>query len=245
MEIDALVKEIKAVLQSHANPILVKKYSYYFVEGYDAYGVNLKEIADERNAWLKDNREEFGLEGFLRLGDLLVRSGKYEEGFIAIDLISHFEKEFTPRTLERLGGWLDHGLCNWAHIDTISSAVLPVFLLNRIVSLDALSAWRSASSKWKRRAVPVTLIKVLKTDIPHATLLEFIDPMMMDKEKVVHQGLGWFLRETWKKSPDLVEGFLLKWKDQCARLIIQYATEKLTKEQKSVFKRTPKIRTAP
>jgi 3-methyladenine DNA glycosylase AlkD len=113
------------------------------------------------------------------------------------------------------------------------------------VLLDALSSWRSASSKWKRRAVPVTLIKVLKMDIPHASLLAFIDPMMMDKEKVVHQGLGWFLRETWKKSSEIVEAFLLKWKDQCARLIIQYATEKLTKAQKAKFKRTTKMRTAP
>ena len=89
--------------------------------------------------------------------------------------------------------------------------------------------------------MPVTLIKGLKMDIPHATLLEFIDPLMMDGEKVVHQGLGWFLRETWKKSPEIVEDFLFKWKDQCARLIIQYATEKMTKEEKAVFKRTPKI----
>jgi 3-methyladenine DNA glycosylase AlkD len=240
MEVETLAKEVKDVLQSHTNPLLVKKYSYYFVEGYDAYGVDLKEIAGERNAWLKKYREEFGLEGFLRLGDLLVQSGKYEEGFIAIEFITHFEKEFTPATLEHLGRWLDHGLCNWAHTDTISSTVLPVFLVNKIVPLDAFSVWRSTSSKWKRRAVPVTLIKVLKTDFPHATLLEFIDPMMMDKEKVVHQGLGWFLRETWKKSPELVEGFLLKWKDQCARLIIQYATEKMTKEEKIRFKRTPK-----
>ena len=240
MEIEVLAKEIKSVLQRHANPILVKKYAYYFVEGYDAYGVDLKEINSDRNAWLEENREDFGLEGFLRLGDLLVQSGKYEEGFIAIDLISNFKKEFTPATMERLGAWLDHGLCNWAHIDTISSAVLPLFLLNKIVPLDALSSWRSASSKWKRRAVPVTLIKVLKMGIPHATLLEFIDIMMLDKEKVVHQGLGWFLRETWKKSPEIVEDFLFKWKDQCARLIIQYATEKMTKEQKAVFKRTPK-----
>lgn len=57
------------------------------------------------------------------------------------------------------------------------------------------------------------MIKALKTDIPHAALLDFINPMMMDEEKVVHQGLGWFLREVWKKSPEQVESFLLKWKD--------------------------------
>jgi 3-methyladenine DNA glycosylase AlkD len=240
MEIETLIKEIKAVLQTHADPVLVKKYSRYFVEGYDAYGVDLKIIKSERDAWLKANQLTLGLKGFLRLGDQLVMSGKYEEGFLAIDFISHFQKEFTPSTLERLGSWLDNGLCNWAHIDTISAHVLPAFLEKKIVALEAFSDWRRAPSKWKRRAVPVTLIKVLKTDIPHAALLEFINPMMMDEEKVVRQGLGWFLRETWKKSPEQVESFLLKWKDDCARLIIQYATEKMTKEKKAVFKRAGK-----
>ena len=238
MEIKTLVKDIKSVLQAHADPAIVKKYSRYFVEGYDAYGVDLKEIKVERNAWLKDNRQEFGLDGFLRMGGRLVQSGKYEEGFIAIDFITHFENEFTPATLERLGSWLEYGLCNWAHTDVFSGDVLSEFLVNKIVPLDAFSGWRSAPSKWKRRAMPVTMIKALKTDIPPAALLEFINPMMMDEEKVVHQGLGWFLREVWKKSPEQVEPFLLKWKDQCARLIIQYATEKMTKEEKAVFKRS-------
>jgi hypothetical protein len=49
MEIETLVKEIRAVLQAHANPALVEKYSRYFVEGYDVYGVDLKEIRGERN----------------------------------------------------------------------------------------------------------------------------------------------------------------------------------------------------
>ena len=240
MKIETLVQEIRTVLRAHANPALVKKYSRYFVEGYDAYGVDFKEIEEEKNSWLKDNREELGLDGFLHLGDLLVRSGKYEEGIIAIDFIAHFKNEFTPATLERLGNWLDHGLCNWAHVDVISSDVLPVFLLNKIVTLDAFSGWRSASSKWKRRAVPVTLIKTLKSELSIETLLKFIDPMMMDAEKVVRQGLGWFLREAWKKRPELVEGHLLKWKDQCPRLIIQYATEKMTKEQKAAYKRAGK-----
>jgi 3-methyladenine DNA glycosylase AlkD len=238
MEIESLIKEIRKKLNANANPALVKKYSRYFVEGYDAYGVDLKELRSERDAWLKDNRETLGLEGFLQLGDRLVLSGKYEEGFIAMDFIKHFENEFTPATLERLGNWLENGLCNWAHIDSFSGEVISVFLVKKIVALDAFSSWRSSPSKWKRRAVPVTLIKALKTELPHDAFLEFIDPMMMDTEKVVHQGLGWFLREAWKKSPEQVEPFLMKWKDDCARLIIQYATEKMTREKKAGFKRS-------
>jgi 3-methyladenine DNA glycosylase AlkD len=106
-----------------------------------------------------------------------------------------------------------------------------------VVPLSAFAGWRSASSKWKRRAVPVTLIKTLKLGYKTGELLAFIDPMMGDTEKVVHQGLGWFLREAWKLDRQPVEAFLLKWKDTCARLIIQYATEKMTKEEKLRYRK--------
>jgi 3-methyladenine DNA glycosylase AlkD len=62
----------------------------------------------------------------------------------------------------------------------------------------------------------------------------------MDKteDKFVQKGLGWFLREAWKKYPEKTESYLLKWKDTCGRIIIQYATEKMDKEYRTRFKRT-------
>ena len=67
-------------------------------------------------------------------------------------------------------------------------------------------------------------------------LLGFVNALMMDKERFVHQGLGWFLREAWKIHPQPVEEFLLKWKDSAPRKIFQYATEKMSKEQKVRFR---------
>jgi hypothetical protein len=57
---------------------------------------------------------------------------------------------------------------------------------------------------------------------------------------VVHQGLGWFLREAWKLYPQPVENYLAVWKDSAPRLIFQYATEKMTPEQKACFRREKK-----
>ena len=59
---------------------------------------------------------------------------------------------------------------------------------------------------------------------------------MSDNEKFVQKGLGWFLREAWKKYPEQTEKFLLKWKDTCGRTIIQYATEKMTKEYRKNYR---------
>lgn len=60
---------------------------------------------------------------------------------------------------------------------------------------------------------------------------------MLDAERVVHQGLGWFLREAWKIKKEETESFLLKWKNQAPRLIYQYATEKMSTEEKNVLRK--------
>jgi 3-methyladenine DNA glycosylase AlkD len=110
-------------------------------------------------------------------------------------------------------------------------------LVDGRVGLDSLAGWRASKWPYQRRAVPVAMLGLVKAgrDIP--PLLEFIAPMMEDEERVVHQGLGWFLREAWKKQPKPVERFLMEWKDRAARLIYQYATEKMTSEGKARFKR--------
>jgi len=237
MEIDAVAEEIHEFCIQNADEALVKKYSRYFVEGYDAYGISQKAMDDEHKALITKYRSELGFEGFLALGDLLMKTGKYEEMSFALVFAVDFAKEYTPATLERFGKWLDDGVCNWAHADMMAGSIFSVFLQKKIVPYTAFYDWRTAESKWKRRVVPVSLIKMLKQVDSVQEILDFLSPMMLMPEKVVHQGLGWFLREAWKIYPLPVEDYLLQWKDSAPRLIFQYATEKMTAEQKARFKK--------
>ena len=73
--------------------------------------------------------------------------------------------------------------------------------------------------------------------IPAQEILDFLQPLMLDTEKTVQQGVGWVLRELWKLSPREVEEFLFQNKETAPRLIIQYATEKMNKDKKKRFRR--------
>ncbi len=236
--VTALFEEIRAFCQQHANPARVQKYARFFVEGYDAYGLDQKEMEVQRDIWLNEHRAVLGKAGFLALAERLVRSGKYEEASFGLWFTKNFLGELTPLDFAQVGSWLEDGVCNWAHTDMFSQDVVAEFLNRAIVPLEAMSGWRSSPTRWQRRAVPVSLLRVTPGKVSFVDALAFIDPLMLDGEKVVHQGLGWLLREIWKQNPQLVEEFLLRWKDRCARLIVQYATEKMTPEQKARFKRT-------
>ncbi len=231
-----IVKEIRAFCQTKADEGLVRKYSRYFTEGYDAYGLSKEVFLAEASNLVGKLRGELSLEEALRLGDLLFQSGKYEEGSFAIYIVEAYEDEFTPAVFQRIGTWFEEGVRNWAHTDVLCSKVLSIFFKKGVCGLDDLALWRESPSKWKRRAVPVAMIELLDSGPNMKPFLAFINPMMLDGERFVQQGLGWFLREAWKRQPQPVESFLLKWKDTAPRKIFQYATEKMTKEQRVRFR---------
>jgi 3-methyladenine DNA glycosylase AlkD len=235
---DKLIAELREFCAANADPAVVAKYQHYFKEGYEAYGLPRGAFEAKSKELIATYNDELGLEGFLDAGDVLVRSGKFEEGSFAIVSSLAFKKQFEPRHLQRFSGWLDDGIRNWAHDDYLCGDILGYMLAKGIVALEDMSDWRTAESKWKRRAVPVSMLALLKSVGDVVPLLEFIHPMMHDSERVVHQGLGWFLREAWKRHPEMVEAFLLGFKDTAPRLIFQYATEKMTAEQKARFRKT-------
>ena len=233
----SLLTRIRAFCEANADPMVIVKYSKYFKEGYDAYGVAFDALGKEADAILTEHRERLGFRGFFDLADTLMENGKYEESCFAIHFVKGFKKEFSPETVERIGRWFDGRVINWAISDSLCGNFLAPLLAKRVASLETYAPWRSAADRFKRRAAPVAMLDLLKSEFDPKPLLEFIRPMMMDSERVVHQGLGWFLREIWKKRPAETEQFLLEWKNSAARLIFQYATEKMTPEQKARFRR--------
>jgi 3-methyladenine DNA glycosylase AlkD len=215
----------------------VRKYSRYFKEGYDAYGVSREKLEEKVDSILSDKNVNMRL--VLSTSRHLIKSGKYEETSFAIRLLSGFSEQFTAATFREIGKWFEIGITNWGHTDGICG-LLPPFFERNIISLEALSDWRASKNKYQRRAVPVAMISLLKSTTDYAPLFAFIERLMLDSERVVHQGLGWFLREAWKLKRRQTEAFLLKWKNEAARLIFQYATEKMTAEEKKRFKREEK-----
>ncbi len=233
-----LVAEIRAYCAAHANPAKAGKWARYFSEGYDAWGLLEKDdpfFTEKQAEWL-ERYAKLGLRGFLKAGALLFESGKYEEGAMAIRFLAAHRDELDAKSLPLLATWF-RGIRNWAHTDVLCGEVISPALQAGRITLDDLAPWRESDRKYQRRAVPVAMLSLVKADAAAGPLLDFVRPLMLDSERVVHQGLGWFLRELWKKRPQAVEPFLFEWKDRAARLIYQYATEKMPKEARVRYRR--------
>lgn len=231
---DEKFSEIRTYCEKHTNKTIEAKYARYFTEGYDAYGLD-KDDFEQWNRWFEEWKEDMTFSDYLLLGNKLISTGKYEEASFAIVFNARFTKQYRKEHFNMFGRWLEKDIRNWAHTDVLCGVILSHFLIKEIVTPQDFSSWTKSSSKWKRRAVPVTFIEIMKKGASVDRLLEIIDPIMSDPEKFVQKGLGWFLREAWKIHPEKIEDYLMKWKDKCGRTIVQYATEKMDKEYRKKF----------
>jgi 3-methyladenine DNA glycosylase AlkD len=231
------LQEIHSFCVKNADPALVKKYSRYFKGGYDGFGIAKDLYEQQRDAWIKEWKDEMTLGKYLDLGDKLMLTGRYEEKSFAIAFLQSERKNFTQTTFDRIGNWFDYGINNWATTDVLCMLVIPYFLIDEVISFDKLKEWTRSDNEWQRRAVPVTLVELARRDLTPEKAFYMIEPVMLDNSEYVQKGIGTLLRTLWKKYPEEVESFLMKWKDNCGRLIIHYATEKMDKEYRKRFRK--------
>jgi len=231
-------QEIKTFLTQNSDPAIAKKYAKFFKEGYDPYGVDPKKLQEKREEWYDLWQKDLSTNDFVALCEELLKSGKWEEKTSAVNFMSRLRQNYTKTLFKKMGEWFEKYIDDWATCDVACGQVLYHFLADKIVSFKDLLEWTDSSSKWRRRAVPVTMVEMVSRHGKIKDSLRAATKLLLDPEKVVHQGVGWLLRETWKKSPKEVEDFLYKWKDKAPRLIIQYATEKIPKEKRKRYRRT-------
>ena len=231
-------QEIKKFLTQNSDPAIAKKYARYFKEGYDPYGVDPKKLQEKREEWFGLWQKDLSTNDFLNLCEELLKSGKWEEKSTAINFMSRLREKYNKILFKKMGKWFEKYVDDWATCDVACGQVLYHFLKNKTISFKEFLEWTESSSKWRRRAVPVTMVEIVSKHDKIKDSLTAAKRLILDPERVVHQGVGWLLRETWKKAPKEVEDFLYKWKDKAPRLIIQYATEKIPKEKRKRFRRT-------
>jgi 3-methyladenine DNA glycosylase AlkD len=235
MKTNELIQEIRSYCLANANAEQLQKSQHFFKEEFVGHGLTAPQVHGKVKEMLK--KGDFDLSAVLEAAPVLMKGGMYEEISIILLLLDGLWKQFSPETFQVIGSWFSFSITNWAHADTLAMFTLPRFLDKKILETRDFSPWLNSPYKFQRRCVPVTLIKHMKKTRQVMPSIFFVEKLMADPEREVHQGMGWFLREAWKINPSEVESFLLKYKDTAPRLIIQYACEKMTSENKLRFKR--------
>ncbi len=83
MKYDSIYQDAKNQFELWANPEIVKKYSRYFKEGYNAYGLGEGQLVSYIRTVL-EQYPSITVDEILELGDILFADGKYEIGSMAV-----------------------------------------------------------------------------------------------------------------------------------------------------------------
>lgn len=220
----SIYAEIERFCFDREDPTLALRNMRNFTEGYDAFGIEDEELKILRDRILTEY--EITPREIAELGLILLKTGKYEFGTLAILLIKKHRPRMDAYVRERIKEWLDTGVENWAHADFLGSKILPIFFELELCDLESFTSWRDSRSKYTRRAVIISMMWQRRA-LDAAAMLTFLSPLVRDQEKVVQQALGWFLCDLWDRAPIPVEAFLEEHQNSLDSNTLKEATSRM------------------
>lgn len=114
----------------------------------------------------------------------------------------------------------------WAHVDWLATKIVPHALPDAPGTL--LRRWARDDDFWVRRTALLAQLDVLRAGGgDFALFAELAVPMLGEKEFFIRKAIGWILRDTSKKRPELVRDFVAEHGSKMSGLTLREATRRL------------------
>ena len=167
----------------------------------------------------------------------LVSSSVLEEKFAGIFFLNYFKSNFNQATIDMFEDQFSKYCDTWAFCDSSCIRVIGPFLgkkNNQLLAEKTIDKWSTSENIWVRRASLVILLKIImmKKGFDEDYLFDFVEKMLNYSEDYIQKAIGWLLKTCSKYKPDVIYEYLMKNKIRIPRLILRYASEKLSKEKR-------------
>jgi len=114
----------------------------------------------------------------------------------------------------------------WAHVDWLATKIVPHALPEKPRTL--LRGWARDDDFWVRRTALLAQLDALRAGGgDFALFAELAVPMLGEKEFFIRKAIGWVLRDTSKKRPELVRQFVDAHAGEMSGLTLREATRRL------------------
>lgn len=230
-----MVKKVIFELQKLKNPEKAKILQRFFKTGKGEYGegdIFLGIVVPLQRTVAKEYYHELSFEDLHQL----LKSKIHEYRLTAIFcLVLQFQKGDEIKRKEIFKFYLKNtkGINNWDLVDLSAPNIVGAFLLDK-KERNVLYKLARSKNLWERRiAMLATYQSIRINDFDDA--LKIAKILIYDKHDLIHKAVGWMLREIGKRDQKTEIEFLKKYCRQMPRVMLRYAIEKFSKEQKTVF----------
>ena len=204
---DEILHGVESDLEEQADPVRATKEKAYLHSASTHLGVSVPALHRIARSTSRGLSRPTMLEVAVRLWDEPVPP-VHERRFVAADILANRSELLTPAEVPLLERMVRES-GTWAIVDTLAPRVLgPIVEQHPDEMIEVLDAWAADSDRWLRRSVVLAHLPSLRAgrgNWPRFT--RYADGLLADKEFFVAKAIGWVLRDTARRRPDL----LLDW----------------------------------
>ncbi len=228
---DDIIAAVRQELKNAADPKTLAGFQRFFKEGVTAYGLKTADMHRVSGLFWNDVKD-LPKEEIYRLGEVLLASGYYEEGAVAIEWAERLAPRYDENDFRVCERWLTTYVHNWAHCDTLCNHPVGTLVMKYPAFLADLKRWTGSPNLWVRRGAAVSLIIPGRKGLFLGDIFEIADRLLRDGEDLVQKGYGWLLKAAAEAHEDEIFNYVMDRRAEMPRTALRYAIEKMPAERK-------------
>jgi 3-methyladenine DNA glycosylase AlkD len=225
-------EQIDAALRAGGSAERAEQERAYLKSSREHYGTSVPAIRVVAKAFRREH-PELGHDELMALVDALWAGPAHEQRMVVVELLVLYHDRLGSGDLAAVERLL-RAAGTWALVDTLAEVVAGRLIEREPSLVVELDRWAGDGDFWIRRSALLALLGPLRRgEGDFARFGRYADGMLAEKEFFVRKAIGWVLRETGKKRPDLVFEWLLPRAARASGVTIREAVKPLSEEQRA------------
>ncbi|MCP4200453.1 MAG: DNA alkylation repair protein [bacterium] len=236
MKIRQEIDFFKETLAAGATPERAKGEKRYLKSDLRFLGATKPDARRAVASWLKLH-PKLSRSDLVRLSQALWKRRVHELRSVAGILLKNRWHLLETRDLDAIEWMLRHSH-SWAYVDELAVHVVGPIVDRDPEAAEILDRWAEADDFWIRRSALLALLLPLRRgEGDWSRFVRYADLMLEEREFFIRKAIGWVLRETSKKEPDLVADFLESRVARTSGVTFREAVKYLPARQATALKR--------
>lgn len=231
-DIAALVATIDTGLRTAANPGRAAKERAYLKSELHHHGTSVPAIRAVVEVAARQH-PELVHDQVVELAEALWSEPVHERRVASVEVLDRYVDRLGPADAERLERLLRESR-TWALVDPLAASVVGRLVERHPEFGDVLDRWATDADMWLRRSAMLALLVALRQGGGDFERFgRYADAMLDEREFFIRKAIGWVLRDTARKRPDLVFDWLLPRSARASGVTVREAVKPLTDVQRA------------
>jgi len=232
LDVEVLAEAMDAELKAGGTPERAEKEKAYLKSELRHYGTSVPAIRAVAKATTR-RHPELAHDELVGLVEALWAIPVHERRMASVELLDLYCDRLGPGDAALLERLLRESR-TWALVDSLAASVVGQ-LVERHPELGAtLDRWATDSDFWLRRSAMLALLISLREGRGDFDRFgRYADAMLCEREFFIRKAIGWVLRDTGRRRPDLVYEWLLPRAARASTVTIREAVKPLSAVQRA------------